>query len=103
MSCPKHAVGFKFTAQRVGIFDPDIGVPGFAIGIDQTVGTHHTRLGELAKHDNDPAATDHAKAGRLAPKPFVVESQLVAVEIGGEHYIVNDEVRCYVPAHLICH
>ena len=79
LSCNLHSLGPEFAAQGISIVDPDVGVPGLAIGIGQPVRTHSPCLGKLAQHDNDSTPTDHAKTRRIAPESFVVEAQLVVV------------------------
>src|SRR5207247_7662152 len=88
--------------ERVGIFDPNVCVPGFALRVGDAVGAHHSSLGELAEHDDDAAAHDHAETRRLAPEALIVEAQLVPVIVRGGHYVVHDEVRRDRPITRLC-
>src|SRR5260370_26394442 len=73
-------------------------IPGFTVGSGLAVWTHQARLIKLAEHNDNPAALHHAKGWRLTPEALVMKPHLVAVEVGGCHYIVNNEVGPDTPA-----
>lgn len=88
-----YTLGLELVVQRVGVFDPDVGVPAPALRIDRVIGAHRAGLGDLTEHDDDAAALDHAETRWLTPEAIVVKTELVAVEVGGLHYVVDDEKR----------
>src|SRR5215469_11845489 len=96
-TCDLHALCLEVATQYVGIVDPHICVPCIAIGIGQMIGPHRAATVNLAQHDDDAVALDHTKAWGVAPKVFVMETQLVSIKICSDHDIVHDEVRRHVP------
>src|SRR3989442_6603490 len=86
--------------ERIGIVDPDVGVPGPTFGIHDVIGTHHSRLIELGQHDDDPVAFDHAEGRRVIPETLEMKSKLVPVVVRGLDDIIDDEVGSEAPALL---
>ena len=68
----------------------------------EVVGAHDTLGGELAQHDHDAAAVDHAEAWRLAPEALILKAELVPVIVRAGHHVIHDEVRRDGPARPIC-
>ena len=93
-----HPFRPKLRVKRVGVFDPDVCVPGVAPRVGNAVGAHGAHSRELAEHDDDPAALDHAERRRVAPQALVVEAKRVPVIVGGSHHVIHDEVRRDGPA-----
>ncbi len=79
--------------ERIRVVNPDVCVPGAAIGFDGIVRPHEAALFELAQHDDDPAALHHAERRRLAEDPLVRETELFAVEVRRGDDVIDDEIR----------
>src|SRR5947199_9963109 len=96
-----HAPRLEFRIERIGIVDPNVGVPRPALRVNDVIGAHRSSGFQLRQHDDDAVALDHTKRRWVVPETFIVEAELVAVVVGGADYVIDDEVRGTAPALVV--
>src|SRR5436309_14206074 len=82
-----HALRFELPVQRIGIVHPNVAVPRPALGVDQSVGSHHARLLELRQHDDDAIALYHAERRRVMPEAVVAKPEPITATVSRDDNI----------------
>src|SRR5262249_4688567 len=87
----RYLLRLKLLIKCVGVFDPNVRVPGSALGIHQAVWAHSARAFKLGQHDDDARSLHHTKGRWLVPKSLIRKSKFVPVVVCRGHHVVNDE------------
>jgi hypothetical protein len=102
-----YALRPELGVKRVGIFDPNVRIPGSALRIHGAVRAHDSSPFELSQHQDNAIARHHTERRRLVPEALIVETELIPIVIRGSDNIIDDEVRRDAPApannNAICH
>lgn len=69
-----YVLRLELGIERVGVFDPNVCVPGSALRIHCAVGTHDASSLELSQHDDNTVAPNHAETRWIAPEAVIVEA-----------------------------
>src|SRR5947199_8056430 len=84
-----HAPRLEFRIERIGIVDPNVGVPRPALRVNDVIGAHRSSGFQLRQHDDDPVALDHAKRRGVVPAMFIMEADVAAYGALGDGNVVN--------------
>src|SRR5881396_1914002 len=98
-----HASRLEFRIERIGIVDPNVGVPRPALRINDVIRAHRSSSFQLSQHDDDAVALDHTKRWWVIPETFITEPQFVPVVVRGADHVSDDEVRGTGPALAVLH
>src|SRR5207247_9111638 len=72
-----HAPRLEFSIERIGIVDPNVGVPRPALRINDVIRAHRSSRFQLRQHDDDARPLDHTKRTWVLPETFLTDAQLV--------------------------
>src|SRR6266536_1128887 len=103
ITCDLHAPRLEFSIERIGIVDPNVGVPRPALRINDVIRAHRSSGFQLSQHDDDAVALDHTKRWWVIPEAFIMEPKLVPVVVRGADHVIDDEVRGTGPALVVLH
>src|SRR5205809_3879830 len=98
-----HAPRLEFSIERIGIVDPNVGVPRPALRINDVIRAHRSSSFQLSQHDDDAVALDHTKRWWVIPETFITEPQFVPVIVRRADHVSDDEVRGTGPALAVLH